>query len=145
MHYFALAKTTPNAFCAAEEGEPLRGATVTTEGRLTRHYLVGAVSRRAADSALVVELPLTRDEVEAPLARSLREAFPRCSPDPEDLTEIRELLDLATEWPVGTSVRIVHGNSELEGPMGTQAMAAGLLAPVTTAMLRALAPAEALS
>ncbi|WP_156372607.1 hypothetical protein, partial [Deinococcus sp. Leaf326] len=100
MHYFALAKPTPNAFCAAKEGEPLRGATVTTEGRLTRHYLIGAVSHRAADYALVVDLPLTRDEVEAALTRSLHDVFPEWGPDPEDLAEIRELLDLAAEWPV---------------------------------------------
>ncbi|KQR18875.1 hypothetical protein [Deinococcus sp. Leaf326] len=127
MHYFALAQLRSTDLCATDAGEPLCGATVTTERGLTRHYLVEAVSHRAADYALVVELPLTRDEVEAALARSLHDVFPEWGPDPEDLAEIRELLDLAAEWPV------------------TQAMAAGLLAPVTTAMLRAFAPAEALS
>lgn len=141
MHYFALAKPRPTALCAAEPDEPLRGVTVTTEHGLPRHYLVGALSHRVADYALVVDLPVTRAVVEAALARSLREAFPRWSPDPEDLAEIRELLDLAAQWPVGTSLRVVNGHFELEEPNTPRAARAALLADLTTAMLRALAPA----
>lgn len=141
MRYFALAKPYPTALCAAEPGEPLRGVTLTTEQGLPRHYLIGALSHRAADYALVVNLPVTRTVVEAALARSVSTAFPGHVQDAEDLAEIRELLDLAAQWPMGTLLRIVNGHFELEEPNTPRAARAALLADVTTAMLRALAPA----
>ena len=97
MHSFMLAQPTPAAFCAAEEGEPLRGVT-TSAGR---NVLIGAVSHRGADCALVVDLPLTRAQIEAGISASWRRAIPGWQPTDEELAGIRSLLDLAAGQPWG--------------------------------------------
>lgn len=139
MHYFLLAQPTPTAFCAAEEGEPLRGVT-TSAGR---DFLIGAVSHRGADCALVVDLPLTRAQIEAGLSASWRRAFPGWQPTDETLAGVRSLLDLAAAHPWGTVLRAVDGCAELTPPTTTTVSRAARLLPVTLAMLRALTPAAA--
>jgi hypothetical protein len=64
----------------------------------------GLSSQRAGTTALVRNLPLTRDDVVAALAGYLEAAGYGLYSPAELRPSVDELLDLADEWPVGTFV-----------------------------------------
>ncbi|MBZ9715372.1 hypothetical protein [Deinococcus multiflagellatus] len=88
------------SFCAAP-GEPLRGTTTTHEGGREVAYLIGAVTHRAATHAVLVEVPVTQDEVEAALRGSYNRAFPGMGHEPGILGEMRHLLRFVASGGVG--------------------------------------------
>ena len=136
MHLIALTSLS-KSFCAAAAGEPLRGHTVTTEQGRPVAYLIGAVSHRAATRGVVVDLPLTPNQVTQALLRSLQVAFPgplECT----DHEEVAELLRLAADLPVGGIVRISPQSWSGYQPTTESLAAAQALAPVTAALLQQL-------
>lgn len=127
------------SFCAAQPGEFVRGHTVTCSGGRNRAYLVGAASHRAADRAVVVDLPFTPGQVEEAIVASMRRAFPGPVTE-EDRLEARQLIGLAAELPVGGVVQVT--TREFRGTMPTPAslQAASDHQLVARAFLAALCP-----
>lgn len=104
MHIIVLA-SIEGSFCAAEQGEPLRSVIndVNTDG--VHAYLIGGKSHRAAHKGLVVDVPMSREQVQQALVNSVCRAFGEVlRGDPEIQEEIAELLDIAQQHPEGTEV-----------------------------------------
>ncbi|MBZ9715919.1 hypothetical protein [Deinococcus multiflagellatus] len=131
------------SFCAAL-GEPLRGTTTTHEGGREVAYLIGAVTHRAATHAVLVELDLTQDEVEAALRGSYHRSFPGMGGGPGILGEMRFLLRFVAAGSAGDVLTLGPVQQGRWRPPArdpdTCTVSLALATPETTALATALAP-----
>lgn len=138
----------PSSFCAATPGEPLRGLTRVTERGQQIVYAIGSVSHKASSRLLVTEVDTTEEHWTVAVLNSWERAFPGITQGKDrqaTRTEIRDMLALAAEWPVGTEV---HFQIPPPGMDGTEVVfteasdvtriIAGDLGGVTARMITAL-------
>lgn len=142
MHIIVLA-SIEGSFCAAEQGEPLRSVIndVNTDG--VHAYLIGGKSHRAAHKGLVVDVPMSREQVQQALVNSVCRAFGEVlRGDPEIQEEITELLDIAQQHPEGTEVTALLDGLGCLTPAPTTLEQACEFRAAATAFLKELLSSE---